>query len=74
MQAPASRGPMMSPIPFVVVARPAIAPRSVAGMSLNRRPQASVITAPPPMATKKMIARYQACHSVARPPPSRPRP
>ncbi len=47
MQAPASRGPMMSPIPFVVVARPAIAPRSFAGMSLNRRPQASVITAPP---------------------------
>ena len=58
-------GPMTSPMPFVVVASPEIAPRSPAGISLKRSPQARVITAPPAIATTKTTARYQACHVVA---------
>ena len=65
---------MISPSPFVVVARPAIAPRSCGGMSLKRRPQASVITEPPAIATTKTTGRYQACHRVAVPARSRPDP
>ena len=60
----------MRPMPFVVVASPAIAPRSSGGISLKSSPQASVITAPAKSATTKMTARYHACHWVASPPPS----
>ncbi len=59
---------MTSPMPFVVVASPEIAPRSPGGISLKSSPQASVITVPPAMATTKITARYQPCHSRPRPP------
>ena len=58
---------MTRPMPFVVVASPEIAPRSPGGMSLKRRPHASVITVPPAIATTKISARYHACHSRPEP-------
>ena len=61
----------MRPMPFVVVARPEIAPRSPAGISLKRRPQASVMTDPPKIATMKITARYHACHASPDPPQSK---
>ena len=70
--APAASGPIIRPMPFVVVASPETVPRWSAGISLKRRPQASVITAPPATATTKMRPRYHACHSVPRPPARRP--
>ena len=68
MAAPATSGPISSPRPFVVVARPEIAPRCCCGMSLKSRPQASVMTIPPAIATGKITGRYQSCHWVASPP------
>ena len=62
--APATSGPMSRPIPFVVVARPEIAPRCCCGMSLKSSPHASVMTIPPAIATGKITGRYQSCHSV----------
>ena len=58
---------MMSPMPRVVVASPAIAPRSPGGISLKSSPHESVITVPPAIATTKTIGRYQPCHSCAQP-------
>ena len=58
---------MSRPIPFVVVARPAIAPWSAAGMSLKSRPHASVITLPPAIATTKITGRYQPVPLLAEP-------
>ena len=63
---------MSRPIPFVVVASPEIAPRSAGGISLKRRPQASVITVPPAIATRKMTGRYHCCHVLPKPPRRRP--
>ena len=54
---PASSGPNSSPKPFVVVARPEIAPRCWGGISLKRSPHASVITMPAAIATGKIIAK-----------------
>ena len=54
--APASGAPSSSPRPFVVVASPEIAPRCCRGISLNRSPQASVMTVPPATTTGKIAA------------------
>ena len=56
--APATIGPISRPMPLVVVASPAIAPRSRAGISVNSSPQASVITSPPATATGNTRTRY----------------
>ena len=69
---PRASGPITSPTPFVVVARPEIAPRSPGGISLKRSPHARVITVPPAIATTKIRPRYQACHSLPRPPARSP--
>ena len=65
--APAIGAPSNSPSPLVVVASPEIAPRCYCGMSLNSKPQASVITVPPAIATGTIMAKYQLCHVVANP-------
>src|SRR6478736_496639 len=51
---PATSGPTSRPMPLVVVARPAIAPRCWGGISLKSSAHASVITVPPPIATGKI--------------------
>ena len=73
-RAPASGAPSSSPMPFVVVARPEIAPRCSRGISLNRRPHASVITVPPATATGRSRRSTSRATAARGPPASRPPP